>query len=277
LNTKYAGVVPLTIVLVGLLFLVTSYYPEQNLPRNLVYELPAPFSSAHSIFLSISALIVTYFFARSSISRASSNLIALGSGSLILGLGFLLSQILGNAPFGGPNQLVGISSLVFLASGLFYGAFATLSLFGKTLSSRKPGLTFLAGYAGGIAIVVVIILSVELTLLPDFFVPGKGPTLLREEALGAAVVLFSYSATVLMRSYRQHKISVLFWFSLGLAANAVGFLSAFLGKVPGGPFSWLGRLSLILGGIYFGASILAAYEKTGAKANKIEGADPKLT
>jgi len=268
LNTKYAGLVPLTVVLVGLLFLVTSYYPEQNLPRNLVYELPAPFSSAHSIFLSISALVVAYFFARGSTSRASYNMIALGSGSLILGLGFLLSQILGNAPFGGPNQLVGISSLVFLASGLFYAAFATLSLFGKTLSSGKPGLSFLAGYAGGIAIVVATILSVELSLLPDFFVPGKGPTLLREETLGAAVVLFSYSATFLMRSYRQHKISVLFWFSLGLAANAVGFLSAFLGKVPGGPFSWLGRLSLILGGIYFGASILAAYEKTGAKGKQ---------
>jgi hypothetical protein len=255
-------------MLVGLLVLLLSFYPENNLPRNFFYELPAPFSSAHSIFLSISALIVAYFFARSSVSNASSNLIALGSASLILGLGFLLSQILGNPPFGGPNQLVGISSLVFLASGLFYGGFSTLSLFGKTVPSGMPKLTLLASYVGCVALVIVIILSVETNLLPLFFVSGKGPTLLRQTSLGAAVVLFSYSAVVVMRSYRQRKTPVLFWFSLGLAANAVGFLSAFLGRVPGGPFSWLGRISLIFGGIYFGASILAAYEKTDAKANE---------
>jgi hypothetical protein len=267
-NAKYAGAIPLLIVLTGLLILLLSLYPEQNLPRNLVFELPAPFSSAHSIFLSISALIVAYFFARSSVSKASSNLIALGSASLILGFGFLVSQILGNPPFGGPNQLVGISSLVFLFSGLFYGAFSTLSLFGKTISPGNPKLTLLAAYVVGVALVVVVILSIETNLLPDFFVPGKGPTLLRQTALGAAVVLFSYSAVVLMRSYRQRKIAVLFWFSLGLAANAIGYLSALFGKVPGGPFSWLGRISLILGGLYFGASILAAYEKTDDRTGK---------
>jgi len=265
LNAKFAGVVPIFIVLVGLLVLLLSFYPEQDLPRNLVYELPAPFSSAHSIFLSASALVVAYFFARRFISRASSNLITLGSASLILGLGFLLSQILGNAPFGGPNQLVGISSLVFLVSGLLYGASSTMSLLGKTVSPGKPRLTFIAAYAGSVALVFVVILSVESSLLPAFFAPGKGPTPLRQEALGAAVVLFSYSAVVLMRNYRRHKTSVLFWFSLGLAANAIGYLSAFLGRVPGGPFSWLGRISLVLGGIYFGASILAAYKKTEAK------------
>src|SRR2546426_154025 len=55
---------PIAVLLLGLLLVISTYYPEQNLPRNLVFELPSPFSSAHSIFLSISVLIVAYFFGR---------------------------------------------------------------------------------------------------------------------------------------------------------------------------------------------------------------------
>ncbi len=263
MNAKYAGLVPLPILFAGLAIVILSFYPEQNLPTTPVFDLPYPFSSAHSLFLSTSALIVAYFFGRGFLSTRSFNLVTLGSGSLILGLGFLLSQILGSAPFGGPNQLTGISSIVFLFSGIFFGAFATLSLIGKTIPFGRPKLTLLGSYLGSVALVVVIILSVENRLTPDFFVKGVGPTLLRGQVLGGAIVLFSYSSIVSMRNYVSSRVSILYWFSLGLACIAVGFLSAFLGKVPGGPFSWLGRISVALGGIYLVISILAAFRGEG--------------
>ena len=268
LNAKRVGLIPLFVVLASLLVFILSLYPEQNLPPSLVFNLPSPFSSAYAFVLSISALVVAFFFARGFISSGSLYLVTLGSGSLVLGLGFLLSQILGAAPFGGPNQLTGISSIVFLVSGVFFGASVTLNLFGKTVRLEKSAFALLVGYAGSIALVILAILSIELSFTPDFFVKGIGPTLLRQQVLGAAIVLFAYSSLVLMRDYTKSQIAILYWFSLGLAAIAVGFVSAFLGKVPGGPFSWLGRISLIVGGLYFIVSILQAYK--GTEANKSE-------
>ena len=274
MNSKYLGLIPIPILLAGLLVVILTFYPEQNLPRDLVFELPSPFSSAHSLFLSISALIVAYFFARSFLSGGSFNLIALGNASLVLGFGFLLSQILGSAPFGGPNQLTGISGLVFLVSGNIFSAFAILSLFGKSIQIGRPVVTLVVTYIASIALVFLIISVVEARLLPDFFVKGVGPTALRGQVLGAAVVLFSYSSVVLIRNYARSHISILYWFSLGLAAIAVGFLSAFLGKVPGGPFSWLGRIAVSVGGIYFIVAILAAYRGIEAKTNKSRDSGP---
>ncbi|MBI4258377.1 MAG: hypothetical protein HY619_05430 [Thaumarchaeota archaeon] len=265
MKARYAGLIPLVIMLSGLLTIIVNYYPEQNLPKNLVFELPAPFSFAHSLFLSISALIVAYFFARGFLSSGSFNLVALGTGSLVLGLGFLVSQILGNPPFRGPNHLVAISNASFLFAGIFFGVFVTLGLFDKGLKFGKHTVTLFVNYLGGILLVIVLILAVELKLIPDFFVQGVGPTLLRAQVLGAATVLFSYSSIVLMRQYMISQIPILYWFSLGLASIAIGFLSGFLGTFPGGPFSWLGRISLAVGGIYFVAAILVAYRETGAK------------
>ncbi len=268
MNTKYVGLIPIPIVLVALLVAILTFYPEQNLPRSLVFDLPSPFSSAHSVFLSISALIVAYFLAKGFLSSGSFNLIALGNASLVLGLGFLLSQILGSPPFGGPNQLTGISSLVFLFSGIFFGAFATLNLLGKSIRIGRPALTLVVAYIASIALVLLAIVVVEAKLLPDFFAKGVGPTALREQVLGTAVVLFSYSSVVLIRNYARSHVSILYWFSLGLASIAVGFLSAFLGKVPGGPFSWLGRVTVAVGGVYFIVAIVAAYKGVDRRMNK---------
>ncbi len=129
-------------------------------------------------------------------------------------------------------------------------------------------MTLIVAYVASIVLVLFVTLVVEARLLPDFFVKGGGPTALREQVLGAAVVLFSYSSVVLIRNYAKSHVSILYWFSLGLASIAVGFLSAFLGKVPGGPFSWLGRIAVSIGGIYFIVAILAAYRGIEAKMNK---------
>ncbi len=272
MNAKYAGLTPIPILLAGLVILILLFYPERVHASGLVFELPAPFSSAHSFFLSFSSLIVAYFFARGFIATGSFNMVALGLGSLILGLGFLLSQILGGPPFGGPNQLTGISSLVFLFSGAFFGAFATLDLLEKTVRLGKHIVTVLVGYAGGVVLVVVLILAVETRSVPAFFVPGVGPTLLREQVLGLAIFFFSFSSIVLMRNYARSHDHILYWFSLAFASVSIGFLSAFLGSFPGGPFSWLGRISVAVGGIYILVAIAVAYR--GIDSGTSKSSDP---
>ncbi len=209
--------------------------------------------------MSVSALIVAYFFGRGFLREGSFDLLVLGGGSVILGLGFLISQILGSRPLGGPNQLVGISGMTFLLSGIFFGAYATTSLAGKTKTLGRRKAAVALEYSVGIVSILAIVLVFETSLAPSFFQGGIGPTLLRQQVLGTATGLFSYTAIVLVRSYRKSGETILYWFSLGLASISVGFLSAFLGKVPGGLFSWLGRISVALGGVYFIIAIVEAY------------------
>lgn len=236
------------------------FYPEKS--STFVYEIPAPFSSAHSIFLSISAIIVAYFFARAFLTRGSGTLVVLGSGSLVLGLGYLLSQVLGNAPFGGPIQLVGISSLVFLCSALFFGAFAVLSLVNRDFRLGKPSQALTASYIAGLGTVALSIWVVEAGLAPAFFVPKVGPTFLREEVYAVAIVLFLVSSAAMMKGFLGSGSVILYWFSMGLALVAVGLVSAFLGRFPGGPFSWLARLSVVLSGLYLLGAVRVAFRDT---------------
>jgi hypothetical protein len=254
-------------MLVALTYLVVLYYPESaRLPRYLIFNPPFPYSSLHTLVLACSAVMVAYFFARGFLSSGSLNLIPLGNASLILGLGFLLASILGEPPFGGPGQLVAISTLVFFVTGCLLGIFATLSLLNKAprLEGRETVVT--ATYLGSVLVVVLIILAAETRLASTaFFVPQSGPTVLRGEMLGVAILLFSYSSIVLMKDYRASRASVLYWFSLGLASIAIGFASAFLGTFPGGPLSWLSRTLVAVGGIYFLLAIFATYKRTGAK------------
>ena len=267
MNSRYFGLLPIVVLLIGLFFAISSYYPEQNLPRNLVFELSAPYSSALSLFLSISALIAAYFFGRGFLSSGLYNLAALGSASFILGSGFLLSQILGSAPFGGPNELTGISSMVFLLSGLLFAGSETLSLLGSVQRVARTRIALLAAYTSGIALVLAMVLLVETHSLPIFFIAGTGPTPFREGLLGGAAILYAYSSVVLMRDYLISRESVLFWFSLGITSITVGFLSAFLGQLPDGPFSWLGRIAAAIGGIYLLAAIMTAYRREGSGRN----------
>jgi hypothetical protein len=259
LRSKIFGLIPLLLVFVGLAVLVAYFNPEPTKPPILSFELPYPFSFTHSIFLSVSCLVAAYFFGRGFIANGSIDLLVLGGGSIVLGLGFLLSQVLGYRPYGGPNELVGISSVSFLMSGIFYGAFATFSLSGRRsyISNRRGFLTIL--YAVSLLLVLGTTLVFELGLAPAFFATGIGPTGLRQQVLGLATLLYAFTSAALMRSYTISKNDILYWFSLGLGAVSVGFLSALFGKIPGGLYSWLGRFALELGGVFIIIAIFRAY------------------
>ena len=120
MNLRQLGLLPILFISGALVVLVSFFYPESVLPKSFVYELPAPFSFSHSLFLSFAAIFMSYFFARGYVRSGSVNLVTLGVGSLILGAGFLTSQILGSPPFGVANELVGISSLAFLSAGILF-------------------------------------------------------------------------------------------------------------------------------------------------------------
>jgi hypothetical protein len=254
--------IPFPVVLGTLVYFVISFYPESSrLPKSLIFNPPFPYSSLHTFFVFFSTLLVAYFFARSFLSSGALNLITLGTGSLILGLGFAVGSILGNHPYGGSGQLLTISNITFLVTGILFGTFATFSLLNRTPSLGKRRGVVVASYLGGILIVVLIAAVAETKVASDFYTIATGPTLFRDEVLGAAVVLFAYSSIVLLKDYFASRATVLFWFSLGLGSMALGYCCALLGTFPGGPLSWLARITIALGGVYFLVAVLTTFRK----------------
>jgi hypothetical protein len=264
LNLRQLGLLPIVFISGALVVLVSFFYPESVLPRGLTYTLPAPFSYSYSYFPFLAAIVMSYFFARGFLSSHSVNLATLGVGSLVMGAGFLVPQIIVYLLPASANELMGISSLVFLFSGILFTAFSTLSLVTSDGTASRPVGLLVLGYTGGLVLVGLITVSAASNVLPPFFAPGKGPTLFRGAVIAVSIILYAYSSLVIMRSYLSTRDDILYWFSLGLAATALAFLGVLLGTFPGGPYSWLSRVSLIVGGVYFVAALRIAYKSVGS-------------
>jgi len=84
-------------------------------------------------------------------------------------------------------------------------------------------------------------------MVPPFFVPGIGQTLLRMTVLGLAVTLFGVSALLFARPVPQSKIRYLYWLFSIVGMTGVGLASVFFGRAPGDPISWTGRTAMFLG------------------------------
>jgi len=233
--------------------------------------MPAPLSYSYSYFPFLAAIATSLFFARGFVKSGSVGLAALGIGSLVMGAGLLLPQVIVYLAPANANELMGISSLVFLTSGTLFAAFSTLSLLTADRTAKLSFGLLILGYAGGLALVALIAVAASSNILPPFFMPVKGPTLFREEVIGVSIILYGYSSLVIFERYRGTRDDILFWFSLGLAATALSFLAALLGILPGGPYSWLSRASLIVGGVYFTAALLTAYKSVASSTVELDG------
>ena len=267
MNPRQLGLLPILFISGALVVLVSFFYPETLLPKGLTYTLPAPFSYSYSYFPFLAAIVMSYFFARGFVSSHSVSLATLGVGSLVMGAGFLVPQIIVYLLPASANELTGISSLVFLFSGILFTVFSTLRLVTSDRTASRPIGLLVLGYAGGLVLVGLVTVSAASNILPPFFAPGKGPTLFREEVLAVSIVLYTYSSLVIMRSYLGTRDDILYWFSLGLAATALAFLGVLLGTFPGGPYSWLSRVSLVVGGFYFIAALRIAYKAVDSSRN----------
>src|SRR5437879_12230504 len=112
--------------------------------------------------------------------------------------------------------------------------------------NRKP--IRLLCYAGLILLTSFYAVAALGGMVPAFFVPGIGQTLLRMTVLGLAVTLFGVSALLFARLYPRAKSGTLYWYFLSLALTSVGLASVFFVRAPGDRTSWPGRSATLLGG-----------------------------
>jgi PAS domain S-box-containing protein len=252
------------LVLIPVFLLATVVLVALNLPHS--YEPPLLLGMLNTIFLGVIPLIIAYIAMRVFLKSGSASVFLLGSGVLIFGLGSIAAGWV-NPLTGGPNMTVTIHNSCALISSIFLLAGAFTSNF-----TVKPGMgrgstaTIAAAYTGIVVFVSIFCLMTLQGMTPPFFIPGSGPTLLRQLILENAVVFFAISSMLFMLAYRKRKSDFFFWTAIALSLITIGLLAVFLQPSVGSPIGWLGRSAQYLG------FVLALYAVLNArKAAKVKG------
>jgi len=232
-----------------------------------------------SLFLA--AGVVAYIAMRIYLISGSPTILWIGCGVLTLGTGSLAAGWL-IRPFG-PNVNVTIFNMgVFLASICHIGA-AVANLGARpgeadpTRRKRNVRIGYLAVLLG-IALLVVLTIT---GLTPPFFIQGQGPTVIRQNVAGWAIVLLIVSSLFTISRFFRKRASFLYWYSLALALLALAMLAFLLQPAVGSPIGWMGRSAYVLAGIYFLVSVSSGLREARTPGASLKQAieellDPRL-
>ena len=220
------------------------------------------------LLVGIATILSAYISARSYLMSGSYTLLLLGGGALLYGSSTPLSNWLVYPP-GGSNVAITVSNVGALAASALFFVSAALALAGVSLQSSNPRKsTAMVVYLVLLVFVASLAIVALQGVLPTFFIPGIGPTMLRQEVLASAMILLALSSVLFMRLYYKSKAEILYWFSLAVALIVVGFSAWFLQHAVGDPLSWTGRISQFLCGVYL---LIGALTTVRAKQTKETG------
>jgi PAS domain S-box-containing protein len=225
----------------------------------------------NAIFLTGVSLVVSYVALRNYAATGRIQILLLGCGVLIFGIGGVLAAAVRSLP-GGANLNVTIYNTGALLGGALHLVAAFFLLAGiapEVGAARKRSWLFL-GYAGSVALMILFASACLGGLVPPFFVQGVGPTALRQWVLGAADALFVFSAIVFMGTYLRTREVFLYWYACALALTAISLTAFFLQHSVGSPVGWLGRFSQYVGGVYFLASLGTAARSAHSRGTSLD-------
>lgn len=256
MNLKTIIPVPLFIVLLVILAI---------LDVEAAFEFPILLFILNTVFISLVGIIVAYLAARSYLQTGLRNLFLLGCGALVFGAtSFAAGAIIGTS--GGLN-----STLTLHNTGALFGSICHLAATGSGLGGIAPGrmpgsrkAKIVLAYLGVLLFTLWLTIASQQGLTPPFFIPGEGPTLLRQVVVVSAAALYAISAFLVMRLYLSSKSEFLHWYAVGLALIAVGLATLMWVHVVGSPISWAGRAAQYLGGLYFLQAVSTALRHNGA-------------
>jgi len=254
------GAVPLPIF-IGLITVFDVILPgPAQLGSGLRFE-PAYLNAVlYTIFISVTSFLVVYISLKSYRQNGIIVLLLLGTAALTLGSTSLAGTWLANLS-GGLNAGITIVNTGALFASVFHLASGTITSTSaspeNTPRVRKP-LSLLA-YVGVLSFVALFSVASLEGLVPLFFVPGVGTTLLRTIVVGSSAALFAVSSFLFARLCFSSRSRILYWYFLALGVTSVGLLATFFARAPGDPISWIGRTAQFLGGIYFLKAVLTAF------------------
>ena len=204
----------------------------------------------NTLFLGITPIIIAYVAMRVYTKSRSISFFLIGSGLLIFGLGSIAAGWVNPLP-GGPNMTVTIHNTCACIGSIVILAGAVMSL-SAPVFRRAPVSTgkLAAVYAGIVIFVTLFSIATLEGMVPPFFIPGTGPTILRQIILEDAVVFFAISSVLFMYTYQKRRADFFFWISVSLALIATGLLAVFFQPSVGSLIGWVGRTAQYLGCVF---------------------------
>jgi PAS domain S-box-containing protein len=242
-NRKLASLmlIPIFLVIIGIFAI---------LDIKIVFEPPYLLLVLNSVFLGLIPFYIAYLSVRTYISQGQPGVLLIGAGMLALGLGAIISGAVIILP-DGTNISVTIYNTFLLAGGVFAFAAALANIFHPTWlhGQRRTGIATLF-YAGIFLLVFLFSFATLQGFIPPFFVQDAGPTMLRQDILISAIVLFAVSSILFYLTDTRKREDFFFWLSVSLGLIAVGLFSVALQPLVGGPISWIGRIAQYAGACF---------------------------
>ena len=224
-----------------------------------VFESPGLLAILNTVFLGLVPLSIAFLAARSYRATGHGLFLLLGSGLLAFGVcciigGWAMSTA------GGANAMITLHNLGCLGAGLCCFVSSLLLFTAIQEAAIKP--TTWARVVAPYALIVLVVLGIsvlaEQRRLPAFFVPGLGPTPLRQWVLGVSMALFSCAGILFLAFHARMRTAFAYWYGLAMLLIAIGLLGVFLQSSVGSQLGWVGRGAQYLSGIYLMVALLTS-------------------
>ena len=222
-----------------------------------------------SVALEITCIVIPA--ACAFLANGQPSVLMLGCGMLMVNIGVVATALVlarGLNPY-----FALFNTSVLLASVCFFSGVAITSQCAIRL--QRP-VRWLAGfYAGGAAVMGLVILATLTGRMPLFFIDGQGGTLLRNLVVGASIVLYILTAVLLLRTNRRAASPFLYWYALGLLLAAIGMTGYLVIALKDSPLQWVTRFTQTLGAIYICVAVLTTVRERhgwGVSLAPVEGA-----
>ena len=214
----------------------------------------------------LAVLLIVIPTARNFLKDGQPIVLMLGCAVLIAQIGWVVSSLVFAS---NPDKFFAAYNFpALLASVCHFVSVAFISQ--HKVSHGRRGWLVVAGFAGVLAVMGMVIWLIHADLMPVFFIPGHGGTLVRTLTLGAAVVLYAATAGLLWEANRRAPSTFLYWYSMGLALLAGGLTGATLIVLRNSPLHWATRATQVIGTVYMCMAGLTSVKDQTVKFFSIE-------
>ena len=136
----------------------------------------------------------------------------------------------------------------------FQASFRSIPI-GSEISKASVGVSMLECSYPKVDLVTLLTV---LNVFPDFFINGIGVTLTDQIVFSISVFFFALNSVFFLCLYLKSKSSVLYWFTLALALDALGTFGVTLQVRFSDIVVWTGRIVFYVATIYFLIALLSS-------------------
>ncbi len=259
--TRHAWVpIPLLAVLIAVIYF--------TIDPLIFYDPPWLILIGNTLLVTVVCLVVSFIAMRNYLSTGRIQVLLLGCGVLVFGIGGAVAAAVRGLPDGANlNVTVYNTGALFGATFHFVAAFILLTGISMEIGASRRKMWLALGYTGVSLFMAAFTVAGLEHLVPPFFIQRIGPTALRQAVLGAAMLLFAFSFVVFLGMYVRLKEIFLYWYSCALALTAISLSAFFIESSIGSPIGWAGRVAQYMGGVYFLAALITA--ASGARTRRM--------